>query len=181
MPILPLLQKTLGAEVLLLGLGLADDNWHSPNEKFDLDEFRVAKAIVNAGQTLKRFQASTEVTGERVLADARQDAAVRDLPQIQRIQFPVYGRGVSPATSVNHYRFVGMNVPVTCAGVQVNLGGGGFKAQLKRADKSGAAIAVIVGDEEARRGTAAIKSLRAEAPQQECAWAELPARIRALA
>jgi len=24
---------------LLLGLGLADDNWHSPNEKFDLGNF----------------------------------------------------------------------------------------------------------------------------------------------
>jgi succinyl-diaminopimelate desuccinylase len=40
LPILPVLQRTLGAEVLLLGLGLADDNWHSPNEKFDLDCFR---------------------------------------------------------------------------------------------------------------------------------------------
>jgi len=56
----------------------------------------------------------------RNLTGAVVDAAVRDLPQIQRIQFPVYGRGISPATSVNHYRFVGMNVPVTCAGVQVN-------------------------------------------------------------
>ncbi|MCC7198344.1 MAG: histidine--tRNA ligase [Gammaproteobacteria bacterium] len=65
-------------------------------------------------------------------------------------------------------------------GVQANLGGGGIKAQMKRADKSGAAIAVIVGDAEVERGTAAIKSLRAEAPQQECSWAELPARIRAL-
>lgn len=56
----------------------------------------------------------------RGLAGAVLDAAVRDLPQIQRIQFPVYSRGVSPATSVNHYRFAGANVPVTCAGVTVN-------------------------------------------------------------
>ena len=40
LPILPVLQRTLGAEVLLLGLGLADDNWHSPNEKMDLANFR---------------------------------------------------------------------------------------------------------------------------------------------
>lgn len=40
LPILPVLQRTLGAEVLLLGLGLSDDNWHSPNEKFDVDCFR---------------------------------------------------------------------------------------------------------------------------------------------
>lgn len=56
----------------------------------------------------------------RGLAGAIIDGAVRDLPQIQRIQFPVYSRGVSPATSVNHYKFVAMNVPVTCAGVKVN-------------------------------------------------------------
>jgi histidyl-tRNA synthetase len=64
--------------------------------------------------------------------------------------------------------------------VQTNVGGGGFKAQLKRADRSGAAVGVIVGDEEAARGVAAVKSLRAEGAQQECAWAELPARIRTL-
>ena len=48
------------------------------------------------------------------------DASVRDTPQIRRLQFPVFSRGVVPATSVGHYRFAGMNIPVTCAGVKVN-------------------------------------------------------------
>jgi len=39
------------------------------------------------------------------------DGAVRDLPQIKKIQFPVYSIGVAPSTSVNHYRFAGVNVP----------------------------------------------------------------------
>jgi 4-hydroxy-4-methyl-2-oxoglutarate aldolase len=56
----------------------------------------------------------------RGLAGAVMDGAVRDLPQIKRIQFPVFSRGVSPGTSVNHYRFAGANVPVECAGVTVN-------------------------------------------------------------
>jgi regulator of RNase E activity RraA len=56
----------------------------------------------------------------RGLAGAVIDGSVRDLPQIQRIQFPVFSRGVSPATSINHYRFAGVNVPVKCAGVTVN-------------------------------------------------------------
>jgi 4-hydroxy-4-methyl-2-oxoglutarate aldolase len=56
----------------------------------------------------------------RGLAGAIIDGAVRDIPQIKRIQFPVYSRGISPATSINHYRFVAANVPVTCAGVKVN-------------------------------------------------------------
>jgi acetylornithine deacetylase/succinyl-diaminopimelate desuccinylase-like protein len=32
-------KKILGADTLLLGLALPDDNAHSPNEKFDLDCF----------------------------------------------------------------------------------------------------------------------------------------------
>lgn len=48
------------------------------------------------------------------------DASVRDLPQIKKIQFPVFSIGVVPSTSVNHYRFAGVNVPITCAGAVVN-------------------------------------------------------------
>jgi regulator of RNase E activity RraA len=55
----------------------------------------------------------------RGLAGAVVDAGVRDTPQIQRIQFPVFARGIVPSTSINHYRFVARNVPVTCAGVRV--------------------------------------------------------------
>jgi 4-hydroxy-4-methyl-2-oxoglutarate aldolase len=56
----------------------------------------------------------------RGLAGAVIDAAVRDVPQIMKIQFPVFSTGVAPSTSVNHYRFAGVNVPVTCAGALVN-------------------------------------------------------------
>lgn len=38
-PIVTDFKKTLGVDTLLLGLGLPDDNAHSPNEKFDLDCF----------------------------------------------------------------------------------------------------------------------------------------------
>ena len=38
-PIVTEMKKILGADSLLLGLGLPDDNPHSPNEKFDLDCF----------------------------------------------------------------------------------------------------------------------------------------------
>ncbi len=65
-------------------------------------------------------------------------------------------------------------------GVQVNLGGGGIKAQMKRADKSGAVLALIIGGDEAARRVAAVKPLRADLPQQECGWDELAARIGAL-
>ena len=56
----------------------------------------------------------------RGLAGAIVDASVRDLPQIKRLQFPVYSRGIAPSTSINHYRFAGANVAVTCAGARVS-------------------------------------------------------------
>ncbi len=56
----------------------------------------------------------------RGLAGAVLDASVRDTPQIKKLQFPVYSRGIVPSTTVNHYRFAGSNVPVMCAGVLVN-------------------------------------------------------------
>ena len=56
----------------------------------------------------------------RGFAGAVIDASVRDTPQIRKLQFPVFSRGIAPSTSVNHYRFVGMNIPVKCAGVMVN-------------------------------------------------------------
>ena len=66
------------------------------------------------------------------------------------------------------------------AGVLVNMDGGSFKAQLKRADRSGALLALIIGDDESQRGVAAIKRLRAEAEQSECGWDELPTRVAAM-
>jgi len=53
--------------------------------------------------------------------------------------------------------------------LQSNLGGGNFKAQFKRADKSGARYAIIVRGNEAARGVVALKDLRGERPQEECA------------
>jgi regulator of RNase E activity RraA len=58
----------------------------------------------------------------RGLAGAVVDASVRDTPQIAKIQFPVFSRGVAPSTTVNHYRFAGKNIPVKCAGVEVRPG-----------------------------------------------------------
>jgi regulator of RNase E activity RraA len=50
------------------------------------------------------------------------DGGVRDLPQLKKIGFPVYATGPVPSTSVGHYRFGGMNIPVEVGGTQVNAG-----------------------------------------------------------
>jgi histidyl-tRNA synthetase len=62
--------------------------------------------------------------------------------------------------------------------VHVNLGGGSFKTQFRRADRSGACLALILGDAELERGVVAVKPLRREAGQSECVLAELGALVR---
>jgi histidyl-tRNA synthetase len=53
----------------------------------------------------------------------------------------------------------GLNVVLHC-------GGGAFKAQMKKADASGARFAVIIGDSEAAAGLVTLKALRAVSEQQ---------------
>ena len=64
--------------------------------------------------------------------------------------------------------------------LQLNLGGGNFKTQFKRADKSGADFALVLGEEEFKRGVAALKPLRADSGQEECSIDRLSERIVAL-
>jgi 4-hydroxy-4-methyl-2-oxoglutarate aldolase len=58
----------------------------------------------------------------RGLTGAVIDGGLRDVHQVRRLQFPVFSRSIVPSTSIGHYRFAGVNVPVTCAGVRVNGG-----------------------------------------------------------
>ena len=56
---------------------------------------------------------------------------------------------------------------------EVNLGGGNFKTQFRRADRSAAPLALIVGDDELARGVVGMKPLRQESGQSECPIAQL--------
>lgn len=51
--------------------------------------------------------------------------------------------------------------------VQTHCGGGSFKSQLKKADKSGARYAVLLGEDELKNGTVAVKDLRTDSEQQQ--------------
>ena len=60
----------------------------------------------------------------------------------------------------------------------VHCGAAKFKTQFRRADESGARLALIVGDDELARGVVALKPLRgAERTQTEYPLAELTARV----
>ncbi len=54
-----------------------------------------------------------------------------------------------------------------------HCGGGSFKSQFKRADRSGAAFALVLGDEELANGVVAVKPLRDDSEQIQVAQAEL--------
>jgi histidyl-tRNA synthetase len=61
----------------------------------------------------------------------------------------------------------------------MDCSGGGFGNQLKRADKSGAPLALILGEDEARTGRATLKPMRG-GEQETLAWDELPRRLQRL-
>jgi len=65
-------------------------------------------------------------------------------------------------------------------GILTHCGGGGFKAQFKKADRSGARYAVVIAEEELARGEAGVKALRGEGGQEQVALNELTARLREL-
>jgi len=57
--------------------------------------------------------------------------------------------------------------------VQMHGGGGNFKKQLKKADASGAQLAIIIGETEAASGEYGLKWLRKDAAQQQVNVSEL--------
>ncbi|MBB61358.1 histidine--tRNA ligase [Stutzerimonas balearica] len=61
----------------------------------------------------------------------------------------------------------------------VNAGGGSFKSQFKKADKSGARFALILGENELASRMVGFKPLRDDSEQQNIAWDALPERLAA--
>lgn len=59
----------------------------------------------------------------------------------------------------------------------VNVGGGSLKAQLRRADKAGARLALIIGDTERAGGQVAIKTLTDGGAQERVAVEALPSAL----
>ncbi len=62
--------------------------------------------------------------------------------------------------------------------VVLNCGGGSFKSQFKKADKSGAAVAVVLGEDELANEQVMVKVLRGEPNQQQLAISDLAEHIK---
>jgi len=57
--------------------------------------------------------------------------------------------------------------------IETNLTGGSFKSQFKRADKSGAQYALVLGDDEIANNTISVKNLRDRSEQQTMGFDEI--------
>ncbi len=64
--------------------------------------------------------------------------------------------------------------------LQCHCGGGNMKKQLKRADKSGAQIALILGDNEIAEQQVMVKYLRGQQEQQSLAFEQIPSLLTTL-
>jgi histidyl-tRNA synthetase len=65
-------------------------------------------------------------------------------------------------------------------GLVVHAGGGSFKSQMRKADKSGARIALILGETEIEAGTVAVKFLREEKAQAEIMQTDIVTQLASL-
>lgn len=91
---------------------------------------------------------------ERLLALSK-DAGT-EVPRIEPDVYVVHQGEAADALAqrvAEHLRDKGLRVILHC-------GGGGFKAQMKKADSSGARFAVIIGDDEAVAGEVSVKPMR---------------------
>lgn len=95
---------------------------------------------------------------ERVLELLKEENLV---PEVEGIDVYVVHQGAAAAEQAfvvaERLRDVGLDVLLHCS---ADGGSASFKSQMKRADSSGAAFAVILGEDEVANGTAVIKSLR---------------------
>jgi histidyl-tRNA synthetase len=57
--------------------------------------------------------------------------------------------------------------------LQVNAGGGSFKSQFKKADKSNALFALVLGEDELAHEVVGFKPLRGQGEQQQISWSAL--------
>lgn len=64
--------------------------------------------------------------------------------------------------------------------VMQHCGGGNLKKQLKRADKSGAVIAILLGEDEITADCVSVKYLREDRPQQQLNWEQLVSALSEL-
>ena len=67
---------------------------------------------------------------------------------------------------------------VSTLGIKINMGLEGAGSQFKKADKSGASYALILGDDELKDDTISVKDLRSKSEQETLSYADIEKRIK---
>ena len=113
---------------------------------------------------------------ERVIAllDALERAPIAAVPDV----FVMASNEVSAADSLALAEYVRQLLPA-CS-VLHNTGAGSLKSQFKKADKSGAAVAIVVGSEEIERSTVTLKPLLSRIEQITVPRTELQMKLQTL-
>ena len=106
---------------------LRNDNRKYTNHILDiLDEAPAGSVLVYVMQDGLEIAAMGNLMGTtakvRGLAGAVIDGAVRDITELKRLEFPVWSRRVSPATSVGRMISVDKQIPVKCGEIMVHPG-----------------------------------------------------------
>ncbi|MEY4467674.1 MAG: 4-hydroxy-2-oxoglutarate aldolase [Pseudomonadota bacterium] len=106
---------------------LKNDTRKYPNHILDiLDEAPAGSVLVYVMQDGLEIAAMGNLMGTtakvRGLAGAVIDGAVRDISELRRLEFPVWSRRVSPATSVGRMISVDKQIPVKCGEIMVHPG-----------------------------------------------------------
>jgi histidyl-tRNA synthetase len=96
---------------------------------------------------------------ERILALAGEAGSMEQAPQV----YFVVSDDTAPAAAFKLVEELRDRLPHLR--VTLHCGGGSFKSQFKKADRSGADIALVLGPDEIRDGTVGIKPLREESAQ----------------
>jgi histidyl-tRNA synthetase len=91
----------------------------------------------------------------------------REVPHVYLV---MAGEGTAPAGLVLAEK---LRDGVSGLRIQSNLGGGSFKSQFKRADRSEAPLAMILGEDELTHRQVNIKHLRDNSPQEQVAFEDL--------
>ncbi len=110
------------------------------------------------GMGVERLIELMKAAGEQAVANSCDVYLVHQGQQAQLQSFVLAER----------LRDAGLDVVLHCA---TAAGAGSFKSQMKRADGSGAAFAVILGEDEVANGSASVKSLRASGDGQQASVA----------
>ena len=106
---------------------LKNDNRKYQNHILDiLDEAPAGSVLVYVMQDGLEIAAMGNLMGTtakvRGLAGAVIDGAVRDTSELKRLDFPVWSRRISPATSVGRMISVDKQIPVKCGEIMVHPG-----------------------------------------------------------